>query len=99
MRLTEDAEPELSSSTESFQEQVESGEYWGIPIRFFDTSGDHVTLDSRLAKKLEWNIDAERGNKVNINAPAQRVFIDGEQLDINPGFFCSYVSTDQLKKE
>lgn len=98
MRLTKDAQPTLSTGAHAFTDQVENGEYWGVPTDYFEVRGDTVYLDSDLAAQLEWTVDEDLGEKLNIAAVAQTVQVDGQTLQINPGFFCSYVATENVQK-
>lgn len=99
IQLAAGTEPELSINKTGFLNNVENNAYWGVPIQYFDVHGDTVTLDSEVATKLDWTIDADFGHGFNIAAVAQRITIDENTLDINPGFFCSYIDADDIKTD
>lgn len=91
VNLTPGTRPEFSMAPEDFRTQVENGEFWGIPLEYFEVTMGRVYLEERLARKIDWQVDAHQGEYVNLNAPAQVVHIDGRELKIPAGFFCSYV--------
>lgn len=97
-QLRKNATPLLSTGRDTFQSQLEDGKYWGIPRRFFTIEGSSVTLDSKLATKINWTIDSDATkNAINIAAITGMVTVDGEELYIPPGFWCSYVPASDIK--
>lgn len=98
IRVTEAARPELTIDAATFREHAEDGRYWNVPRSYFTVSGRTVYLDGHVAAKLEWNIDEDLGQSYNVNTYAQRIELDGETIDINPGGFCSYISKQHVRE-
>lgn len=97
IQLTSGTAPTLSIHKTDFLDQAKEGKFWGVPREYFDIEGDTVFLDPELAAKLDWTIDEDNDHILNISAVAQQVTIDDTDLAINPGFFCSYVTPENIK--
>lgn len=96
VQLCENARPVGTVEPSHFNENVEDGEYWGVPIEYFIVEGDSVYLDSRLASRLRWNVDGVMPDMLNIAALPDRVVVDGDEVNVNPGFWCSNVPKDDV---
>jgi hypothetical protein len=96
IRLKEDARPVGTTTAELFKEQTKDGQYWGVPVEYFTIERDKVYLDNRLASKLRWTVDGVMPNMLNIAALPDAVQVDGEEVKVNPGFWCSNVSKENV---
>jgi hypothetical protein len=96
VNLVKGTQPEFSMAPADFREQIEGNKFWGIPLKYFEVRVGRVYMDERLATRINWSIDACQNDYININAPAQKVRIDGRELSIPAGFFCSYVDRSEL---
>lgn len=97
IEVNSNAKPKATIDVETFKEHSNNGEYYGIPLKYFEVTSNAVYLKPKLASKLKWNIDGELPNSYNVNAMTQTVNIDGKTLQINPGFFCSYIKKKNVK--
>lgn len=91
IQLTSDATPTHSIPRETFLSHATEHSYWSVPLEYFDTTTDPVSLQSRLATELHWTIDEHCEDAYNITAIAQTLTLDNQSLSIPAGFFCSYV--------
>ena len=96
VELEPDTRPQLTVTPEVFRANAEDGRYGDVPLEFFSVEYGHVYLDAAVATEIDWNIDAEGSDDVNINAVTQTVRIDGCEISLQPGVFCSYVDKDDI---
>lgn len=99
VQLQDNARPVGTVGSSAFTEQADVGtnEFWGVPIEYFTIEDGDVFLESRLASKLEWTIDERVDDTLNIAATAQSVIVDGREITVNPGFWCSHVSETDIQ--
>jgi hypothetical protein len=83
----------------TFEKQInkDASEYWNVPLEFFTVEGGKVYLKDRLASKLEWTIDEQVGDIVNIAAVPQSVTVADRKITVNPGFWCSHVTKADIR--
>jgi hypothetical protein len=98
MYLSPDATPVSNTGRDEFHSAVAAeGTYHGYPPEWFTVIPTGVVLNSRIASRLRRNIEEGVHGWLNINAPAQRVIVNGIEYDIYPGFWCSSVPADTLR--
>lgn len=99
VQLQDDTRPAGTVGPDGFSEQADAGtdEFWGVPLEYFTIEDGEVFLASRLASELEWTIDERVGDTLNIAATAQTVTVDGREITVNPGFWCSHVNETDIQ--
>jgi hypothetical protein len=98
MQLTEDASPELTLQKTEFLSRVDENNLFDseIPVKYFEFSSNTVHLKPELATKINWYIDEQDGTVINIAAYPQQITINNQLLSINVGYFCSYISEEEI---
>lgn len=96
VRLKQDARPVGTAEAGYFKQQIENGEYWGVPVEYFTVEYGKVYMDSRLASELRWTVDAVMPDMLNIAALPDRVEVEGEEILTNPGFWCSNIRKEDV---
>lgn len=95
--LKEDARPIGTVTADHFRSETKGeDEYWGVPIEYFEVENGQVFLDSDLASRLEWTIDGVMPDMLNIAALPSKVKLDGNEFHVNPGFWCSNISKEDV---
>jgi hypothetical protein len=95
MRLSANATPISNTGREEFLNTLDdNNSYHGYPREWFHLTSTDVRLKSDVATRINWNVEEEVAGWLNVNAPAQRLTIDGETYDLHPGFWCSSVRTE-----
>lgn len=96
IHLKENARPVGTTTADHFREQTEKGEYWAVPEEYFTVEYGEVYLDSRLASELRWTVDGVMPDMLNIAALPDTVEVDGEEVSVNPGFWCSNIEKNDV---
>lgn len=99
VQLKSSVQPTGLITPSEFKDQAdnEADEYWGVPMEFFTVKQGDVLLDSRVASKLAWVVNEQIGDTLSISAKAQSITVNGQEIAVNPAFWCSNVSEDDIQ--
>lgn len=99
VHLKDSVRPNGLITPDDFRDQTDdkTDEFWGVPIEFFTIEGGDVFLDNRIASKLTWVVNERIEDTLSISAKAQSVTVDGQEIAVNPAFWCSNVSEGDIQ--
>lgn len=87
VKLSPEYEPELFMGPEAFEDYIAPDDrYFGVPVDYFNIGENNVTLQKEVTGEIEWVVKQICGERVNLVVPAQSITVDGEQINIQPGF-------------
>lgn len=96
VRLKQDARPVGTAEAGHFKQQIENKKYWGVPVEYFTVEYGKVYMDSQLASELRWKVDGVMPDMLNIAALPDQVEVEGKEILINPGFWCSNIRKEYI---